>query len=106
MTLIQKLEAANWGSEELDVAIQRHLCGYGDDQPLWHCPSYTRSLDTAMTLVPEGWAGELEIGNDEAMTFKAVLWDLEQKYDSVESRVLRSAALAICVASMKAKALL
>jgi hypothetical protein len=53
-SLISRLEQASEGSEELDVAITRAIFGYGDEQPLWYTASYTRSIDAALALVPEG----------------------------------------------------
>jgi hypothetical protein len=48
--LIAALEAAAEGSEYLDYSIQRH---FGLMKPV---PLYTRSLDAAMSLIPEGWS--------------------------------------------------
>jgi hypothetical protein len=50
LKLIAALEAATEGSEYLDYSIQRH---FGLMKPV---PLYTRSLDAAMALVPEGWS--------------------------------------------------
>ena len=48
--LIAALEAASEGSDYLDYAIQRN---FGLMKPV---PLYSRSLDAAMSLVPEGWS--------------------------------------------------
>jgi hypothetical protein len=48
--LIAALEAATEGSEYLDYSIQRH---FGLMKPV---PLYSRSLDAAISLVPEGWS--------------------------------------------------
>jgi hypothetical protein len=48
--LIAALEAATEGSDYLDYAIQRH---FGLMKPV---PLYSRSLDAAMSLMPEGWS--------------------------------------------------
>ena len=48
--LIAAVEAASEGSEYLDYSIQRH---FGLMKPV---PLYTRSLDAAMALLPEGWS--------------------------------------------------
>jgi hypothetical protein len=45
------LQSAKEGSEYLDYAIQRVL--FGMTKPV---PEYSRSLDAALTLVPEGWS--------------------------------------------------
>jgi hypothetical protein len=48
--LIAALEGAAEGSEYLDYAIQRQ---FGLMKPV---PAYTRSLDAALSLLPEGWS--------------------------------------------------
>jgi hypothetical protein len=48
--LIAALEGAAEGSEYLDYSIQRR---FGLMKPV---PPYTRSLDAAMALLPEGWS--------------------------------------------------
>ena len=48
--LIALIESASEGSEYLDYAVQRD---FGLMKPV---PAYTRSIDAAMSLVPEGWS--------------------------------------------------
>ena len=48
--LIAALESAAEGSEYLDYSIQRQ---FGLMKPV---PPYTRSIDAAMSLVPDGWS--------------------------------------------------
>jgi hypothetical protein len=48
--LLSALETASEGSEYLDYAIQRV---FGLMKPV---PCYTRSVDAALMLVPEGWS--------------------------------------------------
>ena len=48
--LLSSLQAAGEGSEYLDYAIQRQFTLM---KPV---PAYTRSVDAAMTLIPEGWS--------------------------------------------------
>jgi hypothetical protein len=48
--LITALESAAEGSEYLDYSIQRQ---FGLMKPV---PPYTRSIDAAMSLVPDGWS--------------------------------------------------
>jgi hypothetical protein len=48
--LLTLLQGAHEGSEYLDHAIQRVLFRMSKPVPL-----YTRSLDAAMTVLPEGW---------------------------------------------------
>jgi hypothetical protein len=56
MTLIEKLKDATKGSRELDVAVRKVVDplepGFYWNDP---CPPYTGSVDTALTLMPEGW---------------------------------------------------
>jgi len=47
--LVTMVQGAKEGSEYLDYAIQRL---FGTAKPV---PLYTRSLDAAVTLLPEGW---------------------------------------------------
>jgi hypothetical protein len=47
--LVTTLQSAKEGSEYLDYAIQRL---FGTAKPV---PLYTRSIDAALTLLPEGW---------------------------------------------------
>ena len=68
-TIIAKLEAATEGSETLDVAICRAIGGYTEDTPLWHVLDYTRSLDTAVTLVPDGMSLDLYINGTRQPSF-------------------------------------
>jgi len=53
--LIARLAAATEGGEELDVAICRAYFGYSDDTPITHVMPYSRSVDAALGLMPEGW---------------------------------------------------
>lgn len=48
--LLSLLQSANEGSEYLDYAIQRVLFRMTKPVPL-----YTRALDPAFSLIPEGW---------------------------------------------------
>jgi hypothetical protein len=47
--LVTALQSAKEGSEYLDYAIQRL---FGTTKPV---PRYTRSIDAALSLLPEGW---------------------------------------------------
>lgn len=48
--LVTMLQSAKEGSEYLDYSIQRLLFGTAKPVPL-----YTRSIDAALSLLPEGW---------------------------------------------------
>lgn len=47
--LVAMVQSAKEGSEYLDYAVQRL---FGTAKPV---PLYTRSIDAALTLLPEGW---------------------------------------------------
>jgi hypothetical protein len=123
--LISALESATEGSRELDDQINEAL---GNDYET-HCPRYTTSIDAALTLVPEGWGGEV-FWHDGASARNAYVdlrlpnprWDepdcppeeyctyaaLVDSYESGEDDPHplpqgRPLALAICIASMKAR---
>ena len=59
--LTAELERAEVGSRELDMKIRLHICPLSNNPKtvsIVHsvrCPSYTTSLDAALTLVPERW---------------------------------------------------
>jgi hypothetical protein len=98
--LITLLQSAKEGSEYLDYAIQREL---GMAKPV---PAFTRSLDAALTLLPDGWTihrlgqlsncrggfagwiGELYRGSDAMIPYPA-------------PAPAASAPLALCMAAMR-----
>ncbi len=61
--LLTRLEQATEGSRELDEDISRHLGWKHQGANVWRPPNgcdqalapFTRSIDAALTLVPEGW---------------------------------------------------
>jgi hypothetical protein len=57
--LAERCEKATGPDRELDAQIGRYFSadflGYVPDDPQYGCAEFTRSLDAAMTLVPEGW---------------------------------------------------
>lgn len=101
--MIERVEAVTRGSRVLDYDIESVVSG--QDFPA-DCPPYTTSLDAALTLVPEGWS----VGNLwEAVSPKdRPWWGLELRKDAPYrcQKVLgaRSAALAFCIAALKARA--
>lgn len=124
MTLISRLEQAEAGSRELDlhiaVAIDWRWDEWEDDEPtlrtmidkhswswmlsrmgdsLWRMvPHYTTSIDAAMSLVPEDhhWA----IGQETSFAWATVEhWSGSPHF---EASAVRTPALALCVASLKA----
>lgn len=103
--LIARLEAAKEGSRELDVAIIR--AGYGipivqdswSDQDLLAgdiVPMYTRSLDAALTLVPDGWQCDVRICDGAC---RATVGGTK-KFGEARAP---TAALALCIAALKAR---
>lgn len=103
--LITRLEGAEEGSRELDWAIRDQMMEFG--WPGDHPPTYTTSVDAALTLVPDG----LEIRLDKvlAATMDDPYWEF--CCDVSGSGVCRSDtdtkaatfALAICIAALKAR---
>ena len=99
--LVAALERADEGSEYLDYTIQRR---YGLMKPV---PAYTRSLDAAVTLIPEGWSiFRLQRRNDCRGNFTGWMAELYRASDVViEIPSLTSAAtapLAIAAAALRA----
>jgi hypothetical protein len=88
--LIAKLEAAAEGSIELDQAIGAAL-------DLWPIDAYTRSLDDALTLVPEGWAWKTWAVNVEGEMECGAAVNFERKAHAP------TPALALCIAALRAR---
>lgn len=95
--LIERLEVASEGSATLDKDIHFALGGRSSELR----SNYTRSIDVALTLVPEGCAWTLLGGKRVAVT--AVIWKggefgLERVVGKSET-----VALALCIAALKAR---
>jgi hypothetical protein len=98
--LIASLQAAGEGSEYLDYAIQRQ---FSLMKPV---PAYTRSVDAAMLLIPEGWSiHRLGRRHDCKGKFTGWLCELYRARDAVIEFPANSlggtAPLALCVAAMR-----
>ena len=98
--LITALQAAREGSEYLDYAIQRRFALM---KPV---PAYTRSIDAAMLLIPEGWSiHRLCRRHDCRGNFTGWLAELYQASHAViefpANPLGATAALAICTAAMR-----
>jgi hypothetical protein len=98
--LIVSLEAAAEGSEYLDYAIQRL---FGLMKPV---PAYSRSLDAAMLLIPDGWSvHRLGRRNDCRGSFTGWMAELYRAGDVVlELPTLSLAAtapLALCASALR-----
>jgi len=101
--LIVSLEAAAEGSEYLDYAIQRL---FGLMKPV---PAYSRSIDAAMLLIPEGWSvHRLTRRNDCRGNFTGWMAELYRAADVVlELPTLSLAAtapLALCASALRIRA--
>jgi hypothetical protein len=100
--LIPSLQAAGEGSEYLDYAIQRQ---FGLMKPV---PAYTRSLDAALQLMPEGWSiHRMGQRHDCRGSFTGWFAELYRAADAViefpaDSRGA-TAPLALCVAAMRVR---
>lgn len=107
--LLARLSEATKGSPELDSAIGYYL-SHADYR--WWCdragPSdFTRSLDAALTLVPEGWEW-LTRGN--ARPFANVMTGAQPvvgegftQPDDSYTAYAATAALALCIAALRAR---
>ena len=101
--LIAELEAAPEGSEVLDVAICKAICHYGPDDPLWHVLPYSRSLDAALTLVPEGWNFEGSF-TDPDNDYVIEGWNGKFAPGGIDVQgSAHTAVLALCIAALRAR---
>jgi hypothetical protein len=98
--LVSMLQCAKEGSEYLDYAIQRL---FGTAKPV---PLYTRSIDAALTLVPQGWTihrvGQI---SDCQGGFAGWIGELYRAQDAMipypSSSPVASAPLALCIAALR-----
>jgi len=112
--LIERLEAAESGSRELDAEIAKEV-GYtfmetwtlseeywigpapAPDKPVV-LPRFTTSLDAALTLVPEGFWTRLIIATPPVAEVNP------NNIESVDGKVIATTpALALCIAALKAR---
>lgn len=125
--LIERLEKEG-PSRELDLALHMEFgkgekCRNGDGIPLleWstgECPHYTSSIDSALTLVPEGCYGRFEPrfwdpDSKQRVTYRAYvirpMWDRwvpvdDSWFEHTQSGDQNTPAVAICVAALLARA--
>lgn len=100
--LVAMLQSAKEGSEYLDYAVQRL---FGTAKPV---PLYTRSLDAALTLLPEGWTIHRlsQITNCQG-GFGGWIGEIYRARDAMipypSSAPAASAPLAICVAALRVR---
>jgi hypothetical protein len=115
--LIALLEESKEGSRELDIAIAKAMypeTTYDAAEDKWYLhgfhvriEEYTRSLDSALSLVPEGWRA-VEV-HQLPQSWKWRLekfqdWGRTAGYISAESRYVPTPALALVIAALKARA--
>jgi hypothetical protein len=101
--LLSLLQGAREGSEYLDYAVQRVLFRMTKPVPL-----YTRSLDAALTLMPEGWTlhrlGQLSNCRGGSGGWIAEIY---RPTDAVIpfpcEGTSQSAALALCIAAVRTR---
>lgn len=111
--LIARLEEATEGGWLLDSEISATVHGMLDqdwDDPRWHegGPAYTTSLDAALTLVPEGSAWAVSIGDDpdvyiRGMPRATVMPPRPYSGANDASECAATPALALCIAALKAR---
>ncbi len=100
--LVTMLQGAKEGSEYLDYAIQRL---FGTAKPV---PLYTRSIDAALRLLPEGWTiHRLSHLSDCRGGFGGWIGEVYRASDAMipypSSAPSASAPLALCVAAMRVR---
>ena len=93
--LAARVEAATGPDCDLDHAIHDLL---GDNDG---APAYTRSLDAAMQLVPEGWASIHGWDYPDERCHRAVFMD--EDGDLLFRGAAATPALALCAASLRAR---
>jgi len=101
--LLSLLQGAQEGSEYLDYAIQRVLFRMTKPVPL-----YSRSLDGAMLLVPEGWTlhrlGELSNCRGGTGGWVADIYRPQDAFIAFPSEgTAATAALALCTAAVRTR---
>lgn len=100
--LVTMLQSAKEGSEYLDYAIQRL---FGTAKPV---PLYTRSLDAALLVVPDGWTihrlGQI---TDCQGGFGGWIGEIYRARDAMipypSSAPAASAPIAICIAALRVR---
>ena len=100
--LLSALETASEGSEYLDYAIQRV---FGLMKPV---PCYSRSVDAALLLVPDGWSiHRLGQRHDCRGNFTGWFAELYRAHEAViefpSNSTGATAPLALCAAAMRVR---
>ena len=102
LRLITALEAASEGHEHLDIEIQQLR---GLRKPI---PPYTRSVDAALSLLPEGWSvyslRRQTNGRGEFTSWAVVLYRAtDVMIEVAHASKAVSAPLAICAAALRVR---
>ena len=102
LALADRVEALTGPCRETDAEVH-HAILQGIGTGLYGTqPSYTASLDAAMTLVPEGhtWSADLNLGK------KAFAWCYDDKMLSGRPCKAATPALALTAAALRARAMM
>lgn len=106
--LIAALELATVPDRELDAEIDQlaYENGWRSERIMTpdRTPSYTASIDAALTLVPEGYCWDVARG----YVPEATVWQIGTEYDEGSGRQLPHSqhpvpAIALCIAALKAR---
>lgn len=104
--LIAKLESATEGSRELDALIWQALGNPVPRRPDWPyhvpAPTWTTSIDAALSLVPEGWEWALEFNQNNDETAWVATCRMGDPMLFIEPEAA-TPALALCIAALKAR---
>lgn len=95
--LIERLSKATEGSRDLDTLVWEVARPEDAGSLLLRAPAYTTSIDSALTLVPDGSYAKLQFGRDHK---KAWAW---VEMAETESVARSTPALALCIAALKAR---
>jgi len=100
--LVAMVQSAKEGSEYLDYAVQRL---FGTAKPV---PLYTRSIDAALTLLPEGWTiHRLGQVTDCQVGFGGWIGEVYRARDAMipypSNNPATTAPLALCAAALRVR---
>lgn len=95
--LIEQLEKATEPDRKLDLAIETEI-GNLTLATWYNLPTYTSSIDAALTLVPEGRTVGMSLGKEGCGAWVEVQRDLPKI-----ASACKSPALALCIAALKAR---
>lgn len=113
--LLSRLEAAKEGSRELDYLCHTAIGWVDQDQGGWErgnertgegWPSYTTSVDAALTLVPEGWrVGEITEYDEHwsIVLYGRVASNVQARFVPEAKARGKTFATTLCIAALKAE---